>query len=107
MTTIIKEKDIVNLRGSWKDTGEVGEGRRRSGSHVRTALMYKMNKYGTEEMVQLVRAPVALPEDQRSIQHPQGSSQSSITLVPGNLPPSGHCLHMVHRLTCKQNTHTH
>ena len=42
-------------------------------------------------------------------QHPHGSSQSSLILVPGGLKPSSDLLpgtHMVHKHTCMQNIHT-
>jgi hypothetical protein len=44
-------------------------------------------------------------------QHPCGSSERSVTPVPGDLTPSsdhpGHCVHEVHRYICRQNTHAH
>lgn len=44
-------------------------------------------------------------------QYPRGSSQWSVTLVRKDPIPSfglcGHCMHLVHRCTCSQSTHTY
>lgn len=45
-----------------------------------------------------------------SAQHPHDNSQAPITRVPRDLMPSsgthGHCMHVVHRHTCRQNIYT-
>ena len=56
---------------------------------------------GAGEMAQQLRALAALPEDLSSIsQHPHGSSQLSITPVPGDPAP-------LYRHTCRQNANAH
>jgi hypothetical protein len=63
-------------------------------------------------MAQRLRAFAVLMENLGSIPHnPQGSSQLSVTPVLGDpRSTSGFhraCIHMVHRHTGRQNTHTH
>ena len=59
-----------------------------------------------------VRAAVTLPKDSLNSQHPHGSSQQSVALIPGrsnglSQPPQQPAMHMFYAYTWRKNTHTH
>lgn len=56
------------------------------------------------EMPQGLRALTGFKGPGFSSQHPQGNSQPSVTIAPGDLIPSSG--HMVYQLTHLQNIHT-
>lgn len=66
-------------------------------------IVFLLNIVRAGEVVQWLIALAALLEDL----YPEGSSQLSITLGPGDRMPSsgfqGYCMHMVNRHTSRQN----
>jgi hypothetical protein len=72
--------------------------------------LHKTGFLDAEEMAQELRALPALSWDLGSTPN-TNMTLHNLTSVSGDLMPSssfgGHCTHMVHRHTRRQNTHTH
>ena len=79
---------------------------------IKLCLFHNERKNRAGEMAPQLRALAAFPEDPDLIPSTHNcDSQPSVTPVPGDLTPSSgilvYCMHMMHRHTCRQNTHIH